>query len=118
MALASLSKEGKNKADTALQVQASSQCRWASRWILLNSRINFPVPLKPVAQVLLAHSLAVIRRPLCGTNFCSTVCRNYILTRYRMGELEPWIDENFVRSVWFGMGYQVNVKMIRDKFSG
>lgn len=36
----------------------------------------------------------------------------------RMGELEPWIDENFVRSVWFGMGEQVNVKMIRDKFSG
>jgi hypothetical protein len=35
-----------------------------------------------------------------------------------MGELEPWIDENFVRSVWFGMGEQVNVKMIRDKFSG
>jgi len=32
--------------------------------------------------------------------------------------LEPWIDENFVRSVWFGMGEQVNVKMIRDKFSG
>lgn len=36
----------------------------------------------------------------------------------RMGELEPWIDENFIRTVWFGMGYQVNVKMIRDKFSG
>lgn len=36
----------------------------------------------------------------------------------RMGELEPWIDENFVRSVWFGMGESVNVKMIRDKFSG
>ena len=35
-----------------------------------------------------------------------------------MGELEPWIDENFVRSVWFGLNYQVNVKMIRDKFSG
>ena len=35
-----------------------------------------------------------------------------------MGELEPWIDENFVRSVWFNMGEQVNVKMIRDKFSG
>jgi hypothetical protein len=31
---------------------------------------------------------------------------------------QPWIDENFVRTVWFGMGYQVNVKMIRDKFSG
>ena len=38
--------------------------------------------------------------------------------RYRMGELEPWIDENFVRGVWFNMGEQVNVKMIRDKFSG
>lgn len=36
----------------------------------------------------------------------------------RMGELEPWIDENFIRTLWFGMGYQVNVKMIRDKFSG
>lgn len=35
-----------------------------------------------------------------------------------MGELEPWIDENFVRSVWINMGEQVNVKMIRDKFSG
>jgi hypothetical protein len=40
------------------------------------------------------------------------------LTFFRMGELEPWIDENFVRSVWFNLGYQVNVKMIRDKFSG
>lgn len=39
-------------------------------------------------------------------------------TACRMGELEPWIDENFVRSVWFGLGEQVNVKMIRDKFSG
>ena len=38
--------------------------------------------------------------------------------RNRMGELEPWIDENFVRSVWVNMGEQVNVKMIRDKFSG
>ena len=37
---------------------------------------------------------------------------------YRMGELEPWIDENFVRTVWYNMGEQVNVKMIRDKFSG
>lgn len=35
-----------------------------------------------------------------------------------MGELEPWIDEAFIRSVWYGMGEQVNVKMIRDKFSG
>jgi len=36
----------------------------------------------------------------------------------RMGELEPWIDENFVRSIWYNMGETVNVKMIRDKFSG
>lgn len=35
-----------------------------------------------------------------------------------MGELEPWIDENFVRQVWYNMGENVNVKMIRDKFSG
>ena len=40
------------------------------------------------------------------------------LARDRMGELEPWIDENFVRSVWYNLGEQVNVKMIRDKFSG
>jgi hypothetical protein len=35
-----------------------------------------------------------------------------------MGELEPWIDENFIRSLWYGMGEQVSVKMIRDKFTG
>lgn len=35
-----------------------------------------------------------------------------------MGELEPWIDENFIRNIWYQMGEQVNVKMIRDKFSG
>lgn len=35
-----------------------------------------------------------------------------------MGELEPWIDENFVRSVWYNLGESVSVKMIRDKFSG
>lgn len=35
-----------------------------------------------------------------------------------MGELEPWIDEGFVRQIWFNLGEQVNVKMIRDKFSG
>ncbi len=42
----------------------------------------------------------------------------HLLIVSRTGELEPWIDENFIRSVWFGMGEQVNVKMIRDKFSG
>jgi hypothetical protein len=44
--------------------------------------------------------------------------RSWSLTARRMGELEPWIDENFVRSIWYNMGETVNVKMIRDKFSG
>jgi hypothetical protein len=36
----------------------------------------------------------------------------------RMGELEPWVDEGYVRNIWYSMGEQVNVKMIRDKFTG
>lgn len=61
---------------------------------------------------------------LCSVSFGEdTVSRCHVedtslTSSDRMGELEPWIDENFVRSVWFGMGEQVNVKMIRDKFSG
>ena len=35
-----------------------------------------------------------------------------------MGELEPWVDETYIRNFWYGMGEQVNVKMIRDKFTG
>src|SRR5271170_487927 len=35
-----------------------------------------------------------------------------------MGELEPWVDEQAVRNIWYTMGEQVNVKMIRDKFTG
>jgi len=35
-----------------------------------------------------------------------------------MGELEPWIDENYVRNIWAGFSEHVQVKMIRDKFSG
>jgi hypothetical protein len=35
-----------------------------------------------------------------------------------MGELEPWADEAYVRSFWFNYGETVNVKMIRDKFTG
>ncbi|EWC45824.1 hypothetical protein DRE_05161 [Drechslerella stenobrocha 248] len=41
-----------------------------------------------------------------------------VKTTLWMGELEPWIDENFIRSVWYSLGEQVNVKMIRDKFNG
>jgi hypothetical protein len=69
------------------------------------------------ALVLLAHrqfrDAQVVRKRRNG------VCaRTEALTRRRMGELEPWIDENFVRSIWYNMGETVNVKMIRDKFSG
>ena len=55
-----------------------------------------------------------------ANSFESLRLQSIVLTNNinRMGELEPWIDENFVRSVWFNMGEQVNVKMIRDKFSG
>ncbi|KAI9096257.1 hypothetical protein DFS34DRAFT_581585 [Phlyctochytrium arcticum] len=35
-----------------------------------------------------------------------------------MGELEPWMDENYIRELWRRLGENVNVKMIRDKFSG
>ncbi|KAI9732072.1 MAG: hypothetical protein M1818_007667 [Claussenomyces sp. TS43310] len=53
-----------------------------------------------------------------GESIQPTTGGNDAKTTLWMGELEPWIDENFIRSVWFGMGEQVNVKMIRDKFSG
>ena len=59
--------------------------------------------------VWLDHRLTIIRT--LGTRHSTNI-------PHRMGELEPWIDENFIRSVWFGMGESVNVKMIRDKFSG
>lgn len=36
-----------------------------------------------------------------------------------MGELEPWMDENFVKQVWQTVcGEAVNVKVIRDRQSG
>lgn len=37
----------------------------------------------------------------------------------RMGELEPWMDENFIKGVFLSSaGETVNVKVIRDKNSG
>jgi hypothetical protein len=48
-----------------------------------------------------------------GTQFFVRIC-----WLARMGELEPWIDDQFVKTLWYNMGEQVNVKMIRDKFSG
>jgi len=35
-----------------------------------------------------------------------------------MGDLEPWMDENFVKQIWYDFGEQVNVKVIRNKLSG
>jgi hypothetical protein len=36
-----------------------------------------------------------------------------------MGELEPWMDENFIKGVFLSAtGETVNVKVIRDKNSG
>lgn len=36
-----------------------------------------------------------------------------------MGELEPWMDENFIKGVFLSSaGETVNVKVIRDKNSG
>ncbi|TPX70911.1 hypothetical protein SpCBS45565_g01390 [Spizellomyces sp. 'palustris'] len=35
-----------------------------------------------------------------------------------MGDLEPWMDENYIRQLWMSLGETVNVKMIRDKITG
>lgn len=68
---------------------------------------------------LLALGKAKASSRLPGFDDCGCREHAHMLTNAaRMGELEPWIDENFVRSVWYNMGEQVNVKMIRDKFSG
>lgn len=39
--------------------------------------------------------------------------------KHRMGELEPWMDENFIKGVFLSAaGETVQVKVIRDKNSG
>ena len=82
---------------------------------------------RPALLDLARSSKALTTRPRYGTcneikgAHMGSLLRDivFILTNScRMGELEPWIDENFVRSVWYGLGENVNVKMIRDKFSG
>ncbi|KAI8880922.1 RNA-binding domain-containing protein [Backusella circina FSU 941] len=35
-----------------------------------------------------------------------------------MGDLESWMDEQFIRNVWFSLGENVIVKLIRDKRTG
>lgn len=62
---------------------------------------------------------AAMARPLSGKSHPPDPTLQLTFSPHsRMGELEPWIDENFVRNLWFQMGEQVSVKMIRDKFSG
>ncbi|KAK6338976.1 hypothetical protein TWF696_009772 [Orbilia brochopaga] len=56
--------------------------------------------------------------PFNGNGSANGASNNDAKTTLWMGELEPWIDENFIRSVWYSLGEQVNVKMIRDKFNG
>ncbi|KAJ3410366.1 hypothetical protein HDV05_003844, partial [Chytridiales sp. JEL 0842] len=35
-----------------------------------------------------------------------------------MGELEPWMDENYIKQLWYSLGENASVKMIRDKMTG
>ncbi|KAJ2617026.1 hypothetical protein H4S08_000510 [Coemansia sp. RSA 1365] len=35
-----------------------------------------------------------------------------------MGDIEPWMDENYIRRIWAHMGEMVVVKMIRDRLTG
>ncbi|KAJ3123845.1 hypothetical protein HK098_001590 [Nowakowskiella sp. JEL0407] len=35
-----------------------------------------------------------------------------------MGDLDPWMEENWIKQLWYSLGESVNVKMIRDKFTG
>ncbi|KAJ1559276.1 hypothetical protein HK405_011288 [Cladochytrium tenue] len=35
-----------------------------------------------------------------------------------MGDLEPWMDENYIKQLWYSLGENVTVKMIRDKSTG
>jgi len=97
-----------------LLLRSLSKTQWVNSMMPL---LNFPVAALELLVPLAETSRAVTRRPPCGKRICVEQVR-MSADRPRMGELEPWIDENFVRSVWSGIGEQVNVKMIRDKFSG
>jgi hypothetical protein len=71
------------------------------------------MPLKVQKLVSRPDRLAVTKpRPLYGL-YVEIASINF-----RMGELEPWVDESYIKNLWYTMGEQVNVKMIRDKFSG
>ena len=111
-----------------LEVLSSRTLLWVAKLPMAasnNSKVG-----KWILDLLVANPVLSQRLPFgkCQTLFRSTlgflthrwtlVLSHIGLTKSRMGELEPWIDENFVKSVWFNMGEHVSVKMIRDKFSG
>jgi hypothetical protein len=35
-----------------------------------------------------------------------------------MGELESWMDEQYIQQLWFNLNKKVLVKVIRDKNTG
>lgn len=35
-----------------------------------------------------------------------------------MGDLEPWMDEQYLRQLWMSLGEDIIVKLIRDKRTG
>lgn len=44
---------------------------------------------------------------------------DHLLTPYRMGEMEGWMDENFIKNIFSTViGENVQVKVIRDRNSG
>ena len=83
----------------------------------IRTQATWPFPKPRMATTLVLAAKAPKERLHFGTLCLSSQIQS-CLTLIRMGELEPWIDENFVRNLWFQMGEQVSVKMIRDKFSG
>lgn len=36
---------------------------------------------------------------------------------FRMGDLEPWMDEQYISRIWFHLNANVIVKVIRDKLT-
>jgi hypothetical protein len=65
------------------------------------------VPSLPTSPLLLTAHL-----------FNNAIALLIIACAIRMGELEPWMDETFIRQVWYNLGEQVVVKLIRDKVTG
>lgn len=35
-----------------------------------------------------------------------------------MGELDAWMDENYLRQLWWSMGYEVSCRISVDKYGG